>query len=93
VHDTRRDTREAAGTGLDRPVTKPQRERPLEHVEHVMKLAVTVRRRTGKPRRQGAFGKEERTAGVLPGGLDDNLRRPGVMVLAFAGPVENRVHV
>jgi hypothetical protein len=58
-----------------------------------MEFAVAVRRRTGKPRRERAFREEERVAGVLAGGLDDDLRRAGVVVLAFSGPVKNRIHV
>jgi hypothetical protein len=50
-----------------------------------MEFAVAVRRRTGEPGRERALGEEERAASVLAGGLDDDLRGPGVMVLAFSG--------
>jgi hypothetical protein len=53
---------------------------------------VAVRRRTGEPGRERAFGEEERAASVFAGGLDDDLRRPGVMMLAFSGAVKNRIH-
>jgi hypothetical protein len=54
-----------------------------------MEFAVAVRRRTGEPRRERAFGEEERAASVFAGDLDGDLRRPGVMMLAFSGAVEN----
>jgi hypothetical protein len=38
-----------------------------------MEFAVLVRRGTGEPGRERAFGEEERAAGVLAGGLDDDL--------------------
>jgi hypothetical protein len=58
-----------------------------------MEFAVAVRRRTREPRRERAFSEEERAASVLAGGFDDDLRRPGVMVLALSGTVKNRIHV
>jgi hypothetical protein len=38
-----------------------------------MEFPVLVRRWTGEPGRERAFGEEERAAGVLAGGLDDDL--------------------
>src|SRR3954451_21626961 len=93
MHDSRRHTRKAAGTGLDRAVAEPEGERPIKYVEHVMEFAVAVRRRTREPGRQRGFGEEERAASVLASGFDDDLRRPGVMVLAFSRAVMNRIHV
>ena len=52
VHDPGRQTGKTAGTGLDRPLAETQRERRLQHVEHVIELAVAVRRQTGEPRRE-----------------------------------------
>jgi hypothetical protein len=92
VDDARRDTRKAAGTGLDRPLAESERERPLEHVEHVVEFAMAVRRGTGKARREHALGQEERTRRVLAGRLDEDLCRPGIMVLALSGAVKDRIH-
>jgi hypothetical protein len=52
-----------------------------------MEFAVAVRRRTREPGRDGGFGEEERAAGVLACDLDDDLRRPRVMVLALSGAI------
>jgi hypothetical protein len=57
-----------------------------------MEFAVAVRRRACEPGRERAFGEEERTVGVLAGGLDEDLRRAGVMVLALSSAVEDRIH-
>jgi hypothetical protein len=57
-----------------------------------MEFAVAVRRGTGEPGRERAFGEEKRTAGVLAGGLDEDLRRAGVMMLALSGAVKDRIH-
>src|SRR5215218_204045 len=93
MHDARGHTCKAAGTRLDRPVAEPECERPIKHVEHVMEFPMAVRRRTREPGRERAFGEEERSASVFARGLDDDLRRPGVVVLAFSGAVKNRIHV
>ena len=57
-----------------------------------MQFAVSVRRRTREPGRERAFGKEERTAGVFAGGLDEDLRWASIMVLTLSGPVKHRIH-
>jgi hypothetical protein len=58
-----------------------------------MEFPMAVRRRTREPGRERGLGKEERAAGVFARGLDDDLRGPGVVALAFSGAVKNRIHV
>src|SRR5688500_14208903 len=57
-----------------------------------MEFAVPMRRRTGERGRERAFGEKERTAGVFASGLYEDLRRPGIMVLALSWTVKHRIH-
>lgn len=57
-----------------------------------MEFAVPVRWGSSEAGREGALGQEERAACVFARGLDEDLRRASIVVLALAGAIEDRIH-
>jgi hypothetical protein len=51
-----------------RLITQAQRERAVQHIEHVVQSLVAVRRRTRKSRIDGRLGKQERSVRLPAGG-------------------------